>query len=189
MNITIFTPSSHVEKLKQQARKLKKELGLAHHEALDQVAKKSHYLHWHHVTEMAAITEPTEYAHRNGLLVAFDDSEAELVSNPFIQTDLAWYFCEEELWKTYLEIEDEEDPEFHDLPEQEQRQYFHEYLESLVFFRFTGKKIPQSVEDALKLTNEYSFWSPRYVWLKSKLYDTYGTPATDQDGNIVGVRF
>lgn len=189
MNITIFTPSSHVEKLKQKARKLKRELGLSHHEALDQVAKKFYYHHWHHVIEMAAITAPTEEAYRNGLLVTFDVSEADLDSDFFVQADLARYFCEEELWKTYLEIEDEEDPEFHDLPEQEQRQYFNEYLDSLVFFRFTGENIPQSIEDALKLTNECSFWSPMYVWIKGKIYDTYGAPATDQDGNVVGVRF
>lgn len=189
MNITIFTQSSYVEKLKQQARKLKKELGLSHHEALDQVAKNCRYHHWHHVTEMAAITAPTEEAYRSGLLVAYDISEADLDSKSFVQTDLVRFFCEEELWKIYLEIDDEEDPEFHDLPEEEQRRYFHEYLESLVFFRFTGENIPQNIEDALKLTNECSFWSPMYVWLKGKLCDTYGAPATDHDGNIVGIRF
>lgn len=189
MNITIFTPSSLVEKLKQKARKLKKEQGLSHHEALDQVAKKLHYHHWHHVIEMAAITAPTEDAYRNGFLVAYDSSEADLDSDFLVEDDLSWYFCEEELWKTYLEIEDEEDPEFHDLPEQKQREYFMDFINDLVFFRYVGEKIPNSVDDALKLTNECSFWSPMYIWIKGQIYDTYGAPATDPDGNIVGVRF
>lgn len=189
MNITIFTPSRLVEKLKQQARKLKKEQGLSHREALDQVAKNLHYHHWHHVTEMAAITAPTEDAYRNGFLVAYDSSEADLDSDFLVEDDLSWYFCEEGLWETYLEIEDEEDPEFHYLPEQKQREYFMDFINDLVFFRYVGEKIPNSVDDALKLTNECSFWSPMYIWIKGQIYDTYGAPATDPDGNIVGVRF
>jgi hypothetical protein len=189
MSVIIFTPSNNVEKLKQKARKLRKDLGLTHHEALDQVAKKYHYHHWHHVTEMAAITAPTEEAYRNGLLIAFDLKEADLDSDFFIETEIARFFCEDELWTAYLEIEDVEDPDFLDLPEEEQRSYFMETFESLAFYRFTGEKIPGSVEDALKLISEISFWPPEYIWLNGKLCETYGAPATDQDGNIVGVRF
>jgi len=118
MNILIFTPSSNVEKFKQKARKLKKEQGLSHHEALDQVAKEFHYHHWHHVIEMATITAPSEIAYHDGLLVAFDIKEAASFDDElFIYDSYAPIFCEKELWKSYLEIEDEEDPEFHDLPE------------------------------------------------------------------------
>ena len=118
-------------------------------------------------------------------------SVGQLVScnHVFIETEIARFCCEDELWTAYLEIEDVEDPDFLDLPEEEQRRYFMETFESLVFYRFTGEKIPGSVEDALKLIGEISFWPPEYIWLNGKLCETYGAPATDQDGNIVGVRF
>jgi hypothetical protein len=191
MNIIIITSSSDVEKLKQKARKIKKEQGISHHEALDQVAKKFGFYHWHHVTEMAALTAPIEDAFRNGLIIAYDRSEADFDTDTFIEIneELALKFCRDELWRIYLEIEDEEDPEFHDLPEEDQREYFNDHLMSLVFFQYTGGKIPKNIEEALKLTNEFSLWNPMYVWIRGKIHDTYGLPATDQDGNIVGVRF
>lgn len=170
----IFTPSSKVEKLKQKARKLKKEHGLPYHEALDQTAQQGRYHHWHHVTEMAAITEPSETAYRSGLLVAFDIKDAESFDDELFTEDrFAPFFCEEELWKTYLEIEDEEAPEFHDLLEPEQREYFQDFMGNLIFYRYCEKNTPTSIEDAVKLINEYSFWMPDYVWLKGKLYDAY----------------
>lgn len=193
MNTIIFTPSSGVEKLKQKARKLKKEQGLSHHEALDQIAKQFRYHHWHHVTEMAAITEPSETAYRHDLLIAFDVKEAESFDDElFIEDRLAPLFCEEELWKIYLEMDhgdEDEDDDFHELPEPEQREYFQEFMNNLIFYRYVEKNTPKSIEDTLKFINEYSFWMPTYVWIKGKIYDTYGAPATDQDGNVVGVRF
>ena len=193
MNTIIFTPSSNVEILKQKARKLKKEQGLSHYEALDQIAKQFHYHHWHHVTEMAAITEPSETTYRHGLLIAFDFKEAESFDDElFIEDRLAPFFCEEELWKIYLEMDhgdEDDDDDFHKLPEPEQREYFQDFMNNLIFYRYVEKNTPKSIEDTLKLINEYSFWMPTYVWFKGKLYDTYGAPATDQDGNVVGVRF
>jgi hypothetical protein len=186
----IFTPSSKVEKLKQKVRKLKKKQELSHHEALDQTAQQGGYHHWHHVTEMATITEPSETAYRSGLLVAFDVKEAESFdAELFTEDRLAPFFCTEQLWKTYLDIEIEEDPEFHELPESEQREYFQDFMENLIFYRYCEKNTPSSIEEAVKLINEYSFWMPEYIWLKGKLYDTYPVPATDSDGNITGVRF
>lgn len=188
MKTIIFTPSKNVEILKQKARTLKKEQGLSHHEALNQIAKQFHYHHWHHVTEMAAITAPSEDAYRNGLLLAFDIKEADSFDDElFIQDNLAPLFCEEELWKIYLEMDDE-DEEFHELPESEQQEYFRDFMNNLVFYRYEGQNTPLTIEDTLKFVNEYSFWMPSYVWLKGKLYDTYDLPATDSDGNVVGVR-
>ena len=79
--------------------------------------------------------------------------------------------------------------DFHKLPEPEQREYFQDFMNNLIFYKYVEKNTPKSIEDTLKLINEYSFWMPRYVWFKGKPYNTYRAPATDQDGNIVGVRF
>lgn len=175
MNIVLITPSRKVEILKQKARRLKKELGLSHHEALNQIAKKFDYHHWHHVTKMQAITEPSEMAYRKGLLVAFDVKEAEDFDEEFfIEDSLSPYFCEKELWENYLEISSVEDDEFHDLPETEQREHFQYFIDDLVFFRYTKKSVPKDIEGTLDFINKHSFWLPMYVWLKGDLYNTYG---------------
>jgi hypothetical protein len=182
--ISIFTPSINVGKFKQQARKIKKEQGLSHHEALELVAKKYQYHHWHHVTEMSALTEPTEKAYRQGLLIAFDIKEAEYVDEEFFKkAEWAEKFCKDELWKHYLETsEDDED-------EDALREYFTEDFEGLVFFRYVGKRTPSNLKNALKLINKSCFWSPNYVWLQGTFYDTYFEPAYDEEGHAVAVRF
>jgi hypothetical protein len=189
MTTIIFTPARHVEILKQKARTLKKEQGISHHEALEQIAKQFHYHHWHHVTEMAVITVPSEAAYRNGLLLAFDVKEADSLDDEvFTEASFGSFLCRDELWKIYLEM-DEEDEAFHELPELEQQVYFEHFMNDLVFFRCDDINTPATIEEALKFINEHSFWMPSYVWFKGKLYDTYGLPATDPDGNVVGVRF
>ncbi len=60
MRPQILITSSDVEKLKQRARKLKRESGILHREALDQVAKAVRFYHWHHVSDSAKAFEPTE---------------------------------------------------------------------------------------------------------------------------------
>ena len=49
---------------------------------------------------------------------------------------------------------------------------------------------PTNIEDTLKFINEHSFWMPRHVCLKERFtIHTYGLPATEPDGNVVGIRF
>lgn len=40
-------PESRLKSLKREARRLKKELGIQHAKALDQVAQIQGYVHWH----------------------------------------------------------------------------------------------------------------------------------------------
>ena len=40
------------ELFKQEARHLKKDEGITHHDALEKIAKKHGYHHWHHVTQL-----------------------------------------------------------------------------------------------------------------------------------------
>lgn len=188
---SIFTPSINVDKFKQQAKKIRKEQGLSHHEALDLIAKKYKYHHWHHVTEMANLTEPLEKAFRQGFVIAYDFKEAEYVGAELfkVEDDLRW-FCENDLWKSYQEIDDKDDPEFKELDEEEKRQYFNQdVFESMIFFRYVGKRTPANLKNALKLIHKSCFWSPEYVWLKGTFYDTFFEPSKNENGNIVAVRF
>lgn len=52
----IITSAQSVEKLKQQAKKLKRKHGIPHAEALDKAAKQHNYNHWGHVTWCAKET-------------------------------------------------------------------------------------------------------------------------------------
>lgn len=179
MNILIFTPSSKVEKLKQKARKLKKASGLSHNEALDQVAKEGRYNHWHHVTEMAAMTEPSETAYRNGLLVAFDMKEAESFNDEFfVEARFAPFLLEDEIREIYAK-RDDDDEDFPKPTESEQEMYFQEFMNDMVFLRYTEKNIPSTMKDALKLISEYSMWIPEFTWLKGKLCDNYDSFVID----------
>lgn len=190
--ISVFTPSINVEKFKQQAKKIKKEQGLPHHEALDLVAQKYKYHHWHHVTEMAALTEPTEKAYRQGLLIAFDMSNVDGVDfedTPFKEAEWAECFCKEELWKNYLESAIAENlEEGYEEDEEDIKEDFTYHVESLVFCRYTGKRTPANLKSALKMINKHFFWLPDYVWLKGNFYNTSLEPSY-QDGKVVAVRF
>lgn len=46
-----------------------------------------------------------------------------------------------------------------------------------------------TIEQLLSLVSKHSFWPPRFVFSKGKLVDTYGQPALNADGEVVGIRF
>lgn len=124
--------------------------------------------------------EQATKAFRTGLIFAYDCAEADIDSEVFEENEEAGKLCEEQLRKTFFEM-DEEPP----LDEEE----FQEFLETLIFYIYTGEKQPKNISEAIKITVGESFWSPRYVWIKGKIYDSYSIPATDENGNITGIRF
>ena len=191
MNITVIIPSVTVEKLKQSARRIKKKLGLSHHEALDKVAEMAGFNHWHHVIQMAAKTEPVETAFRSGLVYGFDASEADFEAEFLeeIASSVAEYFAKDSLWQFYKNVDAADDPELANMSDEEFKEFLEEELQGLVFFRFTGNELPQTVDGAIELIREFSFWNPAYVWLNGTLHSTFYAPMTDRDGNVVGVRF
>ena len=63
--------------MRRKAKKLVKQNGLAHHAALDVVARSGGvFADWHHFIEAAKATEPTERAFRSGLVVGMDIKDA-----------------------------------------------------------------------------------------------------------------
>ncbi|OAI20578.1 hypothetical protein A1507_04910 [Methylomonas koyamae] len=191
MNITVIIPSVTVQKLKQSARRIKKKLGLSHYEALDKVAEMAGFNHWHHVIQMASKTEPVETAFRSGLVYGFDASEADFEAEFLeeIASPVAGYFAKDPLWQFYKNVDEADDPELANMSDEEFKEFLEEELQGLVFFRFTGNELPQTVDGAIELIREYSFWNPAYVWLNGALHSTFYAPMTDRDGNVVGVRF
>ena len=57
-----FNPltSKQFELLKQEARYLKRQDNITHHEALEKIAKQHGYHHWHHVTQLLKINSSEE---------------------------------------------------------------------------------------------------------------------------------
>jgi len=196
----IITPVKLIERLKQRARKLKREKNIPHNEALDLIAKENGlYNHWHHVTECASITAMSEQSVKSGLLIAFDMKEADEIGNEtenFIYDEQASYFLEKELknnYENFIESDIEYNPQGKTnkelLSKSELEEDFYFFLQDLVFYRYTPRSIPQSINIALPQINDICFWPPMFIWLRGEFYETSNLPAVDNNGNVVGVRF
>lgn len=186
--ITYIVTSKTLSKLKKRARDLKKSAGIPHHEALEQAASNIGLPNWHKVAKAAEVTAQTEKAYLSGLIIAFDAKDAGSFdpADTFIEDDQAIEFCEKDLLMSYRQAcEDEGEP----ATEEEVEEYRQFELGNHVFFRYVGKASPNTLRNALDIVNAQSFWPPLYVWLNGKFHETYSENATDEDGNIVGVRF
>jgi hypothetical protein len=177
MNIQVILTSKDIGFLKQRARKLKQEQGITHTEALDLVAQQAKFNHWHHVCETHKFIEPTETAFLSGVIVAFDVKEAEDFfdeENLFVEDDYAFWVCQDDLYREYSEATDDDDVPIKNLKnEEELREDFEIWMMNFRFFRFTGRKIPETMEELINLIKERCFWQPWYVWLKGQFHNTF----------------
>lgn len=193
MQRTLVITSPNVERLKQQARNIKKEKNIPHTQALDEVAREAGFNHWHHVTQSHELIRPAEEAFISGCVLVFDVKEGMDVGTSdgvIIEDHLLQVFCNKPLFELYINSPDEDDELNRPLREtqdiEELRQWFEE--EDYMFFRLDDKAAKQPLKKILKLIREYSFWMPYYMWLDGKMIDTYHIPSEDDEGNIVGVR-
>jgi hypothetical protein len=194
MQRRIIIASAQVEKLKQEARKLKRTTGVPHHEALDRAAQSAGFNHWHHVTESAKAFEPTESAYRFGVIIAMDIKDAQDFydeTGAFVVDDLAFVLCEDDLYHHLYESLDEEDGiRIRDkYSAEELKEWARDDLMNYTFFRFTGKPIPDRVESIVEMVRECTFWPPIYIWHKGQFQECPSDVALDSYGQIVGVKF
>ena len=187
-NITYIIDSASLGKYKQLAKKIRKVSGIPLHEALEQVAQKVGLPTWHHVVESAKVTNLTERAYYDGLILGMDLRDG-LDFNPgdaFVEDHQASMFCGEDLKEAYISgCEEEGEPataEDIDL-------FMRESVDEYMFFRYTGDSLPKTIKEVLKLVEAHSFWPPQFVWLRGGLVDTYEAPAVDSEGQVAGVRF
>lgn len=185
-------PSAAVEKLKQKARTLKRSTGTPHHKALDLVAQGSGFNHWHHVAESAKNFEPSEQAYYFGLIIAMDIKDAQDFSDAsgkFVEDDLMFSLCYDDLHQDLcLSIDEDGDPMHEKYSEERLTEIVQDDLINYVFFRYTGGDIPNSVESAIDMVRECSFWPPHLVWLRGEMYDSYDVQALDSEENVKGIR-
>lgn len=193
MRTQIIISSANVEKLKQKARKLKKDNGVPLHEALDQVARATGFNHWHHVSESAKAFKPTEQAYYFGVIIAMDVKDSETFhdsSGTFVEDEFAFSLCADDLYEILCESVDDNDVPMRDkYSEDELKEWAQDDIMNYVFYRFTGKDIPERAEDVVDMVRPYSFWPPTLIWLRGAIQDSPSNTAIDEDGNIVGVRF
>lgn len=181
-----------LEKLKQRARKMKREQGISHHEALELVAQSSGLDNWHQAVKankamankaMAnkAMAE-TESAVRDGIVVAMDIQEADGAKEiplpagkgRFVQDQMLRMFYREFFYHQICDYVEETDgrPYRETSTDEEIREIADEMLWEHDFFRFVGNPDALDAESTVRLVAEAMFWAPRYVWIKGEMYET-----------------
>lgn len=156
----IVIPSATVERLRRKAKKLKKDTGVSHHDALDLVARDMRFPDWHHVIEAAKATEPSEQAFKAGLVIGVDRKEIDGVNLSRLT-----HFTLDEQAIIFLLTEYEKR---HPKPWTEDDEFGALDFEGLAYFRPKGV-VPGTLEETLKVCQEDFFWPPWYVRLRGKV--------------------
>jgi hypothetical protein len=195
MHTQIIISAANVEKLKQKARNLKRDNGISHHEALDQVAKAAGFNHWHHVSESASAFKPTEQAYYFGVIIAMDIKDAMDFRDPsggFVEDPFAFVLCADDIYAysraTYEDGESTgDDPNYKHDKEEWMQDRFMDY----VFFRYTGSDIPANAKAVVAKVHECesSFWLPEFIWHKGVFQERPSDHSLDEDDEIVGIQF
>lgn len=161
MSDVVVIPSAAVEALRRKAKKLRKEQGLPHHAALDAVARAAgRFPDWHHFIEAAKATEPAEQAFKHGLVIGMDIKDAMDVP----AAKLA-HFIEDARLRAFV-FDDFDLHPTGGLGEDEDWRIDSVY--ETVFFR-SRRIVPDTLEEALKLSRADFFFAPRYVRLGGML--------------------
>lgn len=219
---TTLLPSRAVQSLKEQARKLKRQQNIPHHAALDLVAQQFGLPHWRAVCDAHEAMRPHEQALQSGWLVAFDIKDGlEFAADEagFAESHLAPLMVREMLFEHFANTPDLEDEQQRPLritlgPHLDE--VFEDELSNLLFFLYSGPKLPDTIEAAKQQLRVHSFWSAQYMWLRGQLHDPFlsapsappppenpavwvqdeagrpilvRNPVYDDDGRVIIVRF
>src|SRR5487761_1947828 len=123
----IVIPAAAVERLRRKAKKLTKQNGIAHHAALDNVARASgRFADWHHLIEAAKATEVTERALKTGLVIGMDRKDVD-----FDQSRIK-RFVRDERVSMFFRMEFEK---WHPEPWSEEDEGGRDDIDELVYFR------------------------------------------------------
>src|SRR5690606_34122225 len=110
-----------------------------------------------------------------------------IIHDPFLES-----LMRDSLYEEFGKSPDEDDPEQRPLREtrsqSELDEDFFEHFNSFMFFRINEQSSTGTLDEVLPLISKRSFWMPDYIRLRGDLIDTYDLPASDDRGNVVGVR-
>lgn len=166
-------------KWKQQARALKRSIGLPHHQALDQVAIAKGFDNWHHVVTEAKLNQLSETAYRSGLVVAYDIKDAMdswMPDDTFVDDLRVLDFCRDDIFAWYRRTDDEADEEERAaIPKDpaEYREDFEEWLNNVYLFRYCGSALPATPTKVLPLLNKRCFFSPMFFWFRGRFIEPF----------------
>lgn len=182
----IKTPD--VERLKQRARKLKREKSISHIQALDKVAKDVGFNHWHDVVKSNSLIIPAEKAIADGVVIAFDlkqGMDVDTSDGMLIRDDQLISLVENQLCEIYSNViaeHDEQRRKYKDYFNKEDlEQHLLERCWDLMYFRVAPGFV-NTLDEAFHLAGKYSFWMPLYIWMNGEICDT-------EHVNEPGVRF
>ncbi len=188
-NPIIVITSVELDKLKQEARAIKKAESLSHQDALDRIAIRHGLPHWHAVTKIAAQWESTEEQLRRGVLVVVDVKEAQCIEprgeplDPFLEANgpEAWVVAH---WirNSTCESATEALPLIG-------RPLGDDDLEHASNFRFYWiDPAPESIEQADQLVRAITRWSPFLICFRGAWRSGGNNVMTNQDGTAIGFR-
>jgi hypothetical protein len=159
-NNIIVISSRVLESLREKAKKLKKTSSIAHHEALDAVARDCHCANWPHLVEAAKITALSEEGYKRGFVIGMDIKNAQpLKTDKLVEDKIVSCLIESDFRKSRGELTEDDT-------------YFIEELrDEIIYFRYEGN-IPKSHDDAMDIVSEYFFFDPQYLWLNGEWLST-----------------
>nr|WP_315494229.1 hypothetical protein [uncultured Rhodoferax sp.] len=209
----ISTTSTLVDKLKREAKTLRKTTGTSLAVALDTVAMQHGYDHWKHVSscredtislkslpdslaeylDRAAKNNPasteSQKAFAHGFVFAMDVKDAlELsLASEFAECDDGWYLAARNLWTGLIHHRDDETGAtlFEMQSPEDLVETAVEDLHNYRLFRYLGTTTPASLEEAYKQINQISFFPPTHVWLDGKFIDISEVSEIRVDGQVV----
>ncbi|MCG6202945.1 plasmid-related protein [Psychromonas antarctica] len=188
--------SVQIEKFKQKAREIKREQNIPHTEALEVIAKRCGFDHWHQVTLCNAPCKASDLAISKGCVLAFDFKEAEEIGfddELLIYDSYLELAIKPKMLEIYSNLVDEDDELGHlnkeSLSPEELYEYGEEFASDFRYFRLPENLGGSSLKEVLELLKGEVFWKPIYIWLQGTAVDLYHLPAEDENGKIVGIRF
>ena len=195
MNQIIVT-SIQIEKFKQKARELKREQQISHTQALDLVAKKCGFEHWHQVILCNEPCKASDLAISKGCVLAFDFSESDeigLEHDLFLYDSYLEFAIKPKMFEMYsnsIDVDDEQNRlNKETLSPDELEHYSEEYASDFRYFRLPENLGKKPLKEIIELIKNEVFWMPMHIWLQGTLVDLHHLPAEDDNGEIVGIRF
>lgn len=175
----ILITSNSLGRLKESAKKKKKNSGIKHAEALEFTAKENNFENWRQIAEAAKRTLETETAYQSGIVLGYDIKDGEQFScssNLFVDDHFVDYFCALDIL-TELETSDELE---HEVPPKQthltKTNPIYILSENGFEFRFLRCSQPErfrNINVLQKALEEYCIWQPEYIWFKGRFLNTW----------------
>jgi len=183
------------QKLKQNAKLIKKASNIPHHEALERSAMDIGFNNWHSVCIAYESYKLSKDAYESGAILAveFKDSiELMGLKNDEITEDAAMIvnIIRDDYYQIFINSINPDDPKERTIKESETKEeindWFEEHINEIMFFRINKDNI--SKKETLKLANKYFLFPPLFIFVNSQYFNTCSLPAKNNLGDIVGIR-